>query len=96
MPACPHYTAAEVATFVGVEITTFHSRAAREIYHTRDALPRPIKNRPLLWERSGMDAWRFRFHPAVAGTAANDMTSAPPPSSDAEHRHELHLIYGRG
>jgi len=86
----PYYAAKQIAGFLGVSMDSFYKRPVRERYYTDPdiALPRPYCAKPLRFDRSAIDAWRGRFHPALAAMAApaNDRDAAPP-GRDALARH---------
>jgi predicted DNA-binding transcriptional regulator AlpA len=85
------YTAREICEAIGISLDTLYR--TREHRHARDALPRPITEHPLRWERSGFDAWLTRYHPARPPAPANDVVQPPAPAVDDEHRARLRAAY---
>lgn len=86
------YTARDVCEAIGIKPDTLYR--TRERLHARDGLPRPITEHPLRWERSTLDAWLTRHHPARPPRPANDIVAPPPAATDDEHRARLALAYG--
>ncbi|MDN3278820.1 hypothetical protein QWJ07_31475 [Frankia sp. RB7] len=85
------YNAREICEAIGITLDTLYR--TRETRHTRDALPRPITEHPLRWERTGFDAWLTRYHPARPPTPANDPVRPPDAVTIAEHQALFHAAY---
>jgi hypothetical protein len=84
---------AEIAERLGVSIDTFYRRRHR--LHCEEAMPLPIcsTGRPV-WDRSTMEAWFGRFHPARPAQAANDPLPLPSPQSVGDFRVRFARVYG--
>lgn len=85
------YTAREICTALGITLDTLYR--TRERRHLVDALPRPISEHPLRWERSTFDAWNTRHHPLRPPRPANDPVAPPEPVTVEEHRALFHQAY---
>ena len=72
----------EIAERLGVSVDTFYRR--RPQLHREESMPLPMcsTGRPV-WDRSTMEAWFGRFHPARPPQAANDVVD------DARSRHRM-------
>jgi hypothetical protein len=84
---------AEIAERLGVSVDTFYRRRPR--LHHEESMPLPIcsTGRPV-WDRSTMEAWFGRFHPARPAQAANDPLPLPPPQSIEDFRTRFAQVYG--
>lgn len=84
----------EIAARLGVKLDTF--RRNRGKYHMIDGMPRPLtKTGRAVWDRSTMEAWFTRHHPARPHLPANDPEPTLVPGSDAEWNARLRQIYGQ-
>lgn len=92
MPDKP-YTSRNVAALLGMSVARFYLR--RRHLELIDKMPPPIASSGRhAWHRASVDAWLMRHHPNHRGAIANDNAPLPAPSSVAEHRADLHRIYG--
>ena len=84
----------EIAARLGMTMETFYRR--RQILHREDGMPMPMNShgRPR-WERTGMEIWFTRFHPARPAPPANDPLPPPPPQTVDDFRTQFARAYGQ-